>query len=218
MAQLCAPWTLSGPHDRGCGPDLGMLHRLLYMREALGKEQVCTLLYGRIDEPGRSVGWSIGNNCFGHLIVVAEPDHKVCNALGVIPGLHEDRLREGGVWTGISPPGSEQEHRGAPDCRIPEKTKDRHRLVLVLAVTVASPPTGHSPQHLHRQARRTQPENRGLGADSNQTGPLVYCGESPLSAGELARTVIAPLGAQTRTGCAHQTAPFVALGSCLLNL
>ena len=55
-----------------------MLHRLLHVREALGKEQVYTLLHGRVEEPGweepgGSVGWSIGNNCFGHLIVMAEP-------------------------------------------------------------------------------------------------------------------------------------------------
>jgi len=30
--------------------------------------------------------------------------------------------------------------------------------------------------------------------------------------------MITPLGAQMRTGCVHQTAPFVALGSRLLNL
>ena len=72
-----------------------MLHRLLHAREALGKEQVCTLLHGRVDEPGGSIGWSIGNDCFGHLIVMAEPADKVCNALGVRPRLHSLGLLRG---------------------------------------------------------------------------------------------------------------------------
>ena len=90
-----------------------MLHRLLHVREALGKEQVCTLLHGRVDVPGGSIGWSIENNCFGHLIVMAEPADKVCNALGVIPRLYEGKPREGGMWIGVSPPGSEQQPRGS---------------------------------------------------------------------------------------------------------
>ena len=84
-----------------------MPHHLLHARAALGKEQVCTLLHGRVDEPGGSIGWSIGNNCFGHLIVMAEPADKVCNA-------------GGGVWTGVSP---QHLHRQAHAGRNP-KTGD----------------------------------------------------------------------------------------------
>ena len=39
----------------GCGPGLGMRHRLRRVRAALVQEQVYTRLHGRVDESGGSV-------------------------------------------------------------------------------------------------------------------------------------------------------------------
>jgi hypothetical protein len=65
-------------------------------------------------------------------------------------------------------------------------------------------------------AGRTQPENRGHGADSRHTGPLVSGGESPPHVGESAQTVTteragtlrpAPANAPPRATCLAHGSP-----------
>jgi hypothetical protein len=61
---------------------------------------------------------SAGNNCLGHLIVVAEPADKVCNALGVFPRLHDGASRR-------------------PNMRLPKGTREGTPMFIKIAILMS---------------------------------------------------------------------------------